>query len=59
MSINGNNIILKSDNPITAIRNINSKGTLSSNTIIVKTKNYNTPIIEIINHTGTVSYTHL
>ena len=52
MSINGNNIILKSDNPITAIRNINSKGTLSSNTIIVKTKNYNTPIIEIINHTG-------
>ena len=44
------NITLESENPITAVRFINSKGArLITSKIIVKTRNYNTPIIEVIN----------
>ena len=46
------NITLESENPITAVRFINSKGArLMNSKIIVKTRNYDTPIIEIINPT--------
>ena len=52
IQITTNNITLESENPITAVRFINSKGVrLTNNIVIVKTKNYDTPIIEIINPT--------
>ncbi len=44
--------MLKSKNPTTAIKIEKLGGTtVSKNTIIIKTKNYNTPIIELINTT--------
>ena len=50
-----NTIILESENPITAVRFINSKGArLMNSIVIVKTKNYDTPIVEIINATTNV-----
>ena len=50
--IMAHNITLESENPITAVRFINSKGArLMTSKIIVKTRNYDTPIIEIINPT--------
>ena len=49
------NITLESENPITAVRFINTKGArITNGIVIVKTKNYDTPIIEIINSTGNV-----
>ncbi|WP_288652946.1 hypothetical protein, partial [uncultured Methanosphaera sp.] len=50
--ITDNIIMLKSKNPTTAIKIEKLGGTtVSKNTIIIKTKNYNTPIIELINTT--------
>ena len=53
ISVNAFHISLESDNPTVTVQLIKAKGArIQSSEILVKTKNYDTPIIEIINPTS-------